>query len=59
MFASLIVSENIELIEDIWDGVWGIYMSDALHPNAVGYQKMANNYFNRIKVYLQNNNLLK
>jgi acyl-CoA thioesterase-1 len=59
MFASLVVSENIELIEDIWNGVWGIYMSDAIHPNATGYQKMADNYFNRIKAYLQNNNLLK
>jgi hypothetical protein len=59
VFASLVVSANIELIEDIWNGVWGIYMSDMVPPNAIGYQKMADNYFNRIKTYLQNNNLVK
>jgi acyl-CoA thioesterase-1 len=57
MFDSLAGSENIELIEDIWSGVWGIHMSDAVHPNAAGYQKMADNYFNRIKIYLQTNDL--
>jgi acyl-CoA thioesterase-1 len=59
MFEALASSDNVELIDDIWKGVWGIYMSDMVHPNARGYEIMAENYFNAIKPYLQANNLLK
>jgi acyl-CoA thioesterase-1 len=59
MFSSIASINNIELIEDIWSGVWGIHMSDIVHPNAAGYEIMANNYFNVIKFYLEENNLLK
>jgi acyl-CoA thioesterase-1 len=52
-------SENIELIEDIWSGVWGIYMSDNVHPNAKGYEIMADNIFKVLEPYLQENDLLK
>jgi lysophospholipase L1-like esterase len=58
MFDALAESDNVELI-DIWKGVWGIYMSDAVHPNARGYEIMANNYYGAIKPYLEANNLLK
>jgi acyl-CoA thioesterase-1 len=51
MFTSLSSTNNVELIEDIWDGVWGINMSDAIHPNAAGYEIMAGNYFKVIKKY--------
>jgi acyl-CoA thioesterase-1 len=53
MFNSLASDNNIELIEDIWDGVWDIHMSDEVHPNAKGYEIMADNYFNAIQSYLQ------
>jgi acyl-CoA thioesterase-1 len=58
MFADLI-SENrdVGFIEDIWTGVWGIYMSDPIHPNAEGYRIMAENIFKIIKPYLEANNL--
>jgi acyl-CoA thioesterase-1 len=59
MFNSLASTNDIELIEDIWSGVWGIHMSDDVHPNAMGYEIMADNYFNIIKSYLEENNLLK
>jgi acyl-CoA thioesterase-1 len=59
MFSSLASENDIELIEDIWSGVWGIHMSDSVHPNAAGYEIMADNYFNIIKSYLEENNLLK
>ena len=59
MFTEL-ESENKELgfIPDIWTGVWGIHMSDPIHPNAEGYSIMADSIFKAIKPYLQANNLL-
>jgi acyl-CoA thioesterase-1 len=59
MFNTLALSNNVVLIDDIWAGVWGIHMSDGIHPNAAGYQIMANNYFNVLQPYLQANNLIK
>ena len=59
MFAALVTSNNITLIEDIWTGVWGIHMSDDFHPNAAGYEIMANHIFNVLKPYLEANNFLK
>jgi lysophospholipase L1-like esterase len=59
MFNELALSDNVELIDDIWKGVWGIHMSDTVHPNARGYEIMAENYFNAMKPYLQADNLLK
>ncbi|MDR0718748.1 MAG: GDSL-type esterase/lipase family protein [Treponema sp.] len=59
MFNALAESNNVELIDDIWKGVWGIHMSDAVHPNKSGYEIMANNYYDAIKPYLEANNLLK
>jgi acyl-CoA thioesterase-1 len=59
MFEEIASSNNVELIEDIWSGVWSIHMSDDVHPNAKGYEIMANNYYNALQPYLQSNNLLK
>jgi acyl-CoA thioesterase-1 len=62
MFASLVSSNNIERIDDTLADVFGVkeYMSaDDLHPNAKGYEKMADNIFEAIKPYLEANNLLK
>ena len=59
MFNSLAISNNAELIENIWTGVWGINMSDDIHPNENGYKIMAENYFKALKPYLEANNLLK
>ena len=59
MFNMLASLNNITLIEDIWQEVWGIHMSDAIHPNAAGYEIMANNIFNVLQPYLETNNLLK
>lgn len=59
MFETLSESGNVELIEDIWAGVWGIHMSDTIHPNAKGYEIMADNYFNALLPYLKANGLLK
>jgi acyl-CoA thioesterase-1 len=43
LFDSL--SSKASLITDIWTGVWGRFMSDALHPNARGYEIMAGRCF--------------
>jgi acyl-CoA thioesterase-1 len=59
MFNALESSNNVVLINDIWDGVWGIHMSDSVHPNAAGYKIMADNYFKALQPYLQDNDLLK
>ena len=61
MFTTLAQSYNVTLIEDIWTGVWGVTgkMSDIVHPNAQGYQKMADNILNVMRPYLQSNGFLK
>jgi acyl-CoA thioesterase-1 len=59
MYNTLASSDNVTLIDDIWKGVWGIHMSDNVHPNATGYEIMANNYFNVLQPYLESNNLIK
>jgi len=56
MFNTLVTSSsNIELIEDIWTGVWGVreHMSDPIHPNAKGYEIMADNIYKVVQPYLQ------
>jgi acyl-CoA thioesterase-1 len=59
MFDKLASSKNVVLIDDIWDGVWGIHMSDPIHPDAAGYAIMADNYFKALQPYLQEHELLK
>jgi acyl-CoA thioesterase-1 len=59
MFAELASKNNVELINNIWTGIWGEHMSDPIHPDARGYEIMADNYFNAIKPYLKEHNLLK
>jgi lysophospholipase L1-like esterase len=59
MFYALAASNNVELITDIWEGVWGIHMSDVVHPDAKGYEIMADNYYKAMEPYLKENNLLK
>ena len=54
MFTTLEASSNnIEIIEDIWTGVWRVHMSDFIHPNAKGYEIMADNIYNVVQPYLQ------
>jgi acyl-CoA thioesterase-1 len=59
MFAALAASNDVELIDDIWDGVWGIHMSDPIHPDAAGYKIMADNYIKALRPYLLANGLLR
>ena len=59
MFNTLASRNNLTLVEDIWDGVWGIHMSDGIHPDAAGYEIMADNIFKVLRPYLQANNLVK
>ena len=59
LFDSLVSENDVTLIENIWCGVWGIHMSDPVHPDAEGYEIMANNIFNVLQPYLQANDLLK
>jgi acyl-CoA thioesterase-1 len=51
-------NNNIEIIDGIWDGVWGEHMSDAYHPDGEGCKIMAENYFKAIRPYLEEHNLL-
>ena len=59
LFRALASENNVVIIEDIWQGVWGLNMSDLVHPNAKGYEIMAENVFNVLQPYLRANNLLK
>jgi acyl-CoA thioesterase-1 len=59
MFRALASSNNVEIIDAIWDGVWGEHMSDEVHPNAEGYAIMADNYFKALQPYLEEHNLIK
>lgn len=49
MFDSMTQKNNIEIIENIWNDVWGIHMSDEIHPNARGYEIMAGNILKGMK----------
>jgi len=61
MYKTLASSNNLELIEGLWDGVLDEdhISADRLHPNAAGYEIMAANIFKAMKPYLEANNLLK
>jgi acyl-CoA thioesterase I len=59
MFNTLASSNNIELIDAPWDDVWKNVSADGLHPNAKGYELMAEYIFITLKPYLEENNLLK
>jgi acyl-CoA thioesterase-1 len=58
MYKDLASANDVVLIDDIWDGVWGIHMSDIVHPDAAGYEIMADNYFKVLSPYLEANNLI-
>jgi acyl-CoA thioesterase-1 len=61
LFASLKAEYGVELIGNMWDGVWGdlSLMYDGIHPNAAGYRVMADNYFNALEPYLKEQGLLR
>jgi lysophospholipase L1-like esterase len=71
MFKRLAKKYNADVIGNIWDGIWGNtdYMFDEhddgldkyydVHPNAKGYEIMANNYFKSMKGFLEYNDLTK
>ena len=58
---SLSAAHDVEIVNGIFEGIYSDsnLMSDPLHPNSRGYEKMANNYLKAIRPYLQDNNLLK
>jgi acyl-CoA thioesterase-1 len=59
MFNTLALSNNIEQIGFSWDGVWDVSIDGGMHPNAKGYEILAEHFFNTLKPYLEANNLLK
>ena len=66
MYSRLKSRHKVEIINDIWKGIWGNdnLMSDdkihiKIHPNAEGYKIMADNIFNSMKGFLEFNGLVK
>ncbi|MDR2500568.1 MAG: GDSL-type esterase/lipase family protein [Treponema sp.] len=59
MYRSLASAHRVEIIEDIWSGIWRAHMSDTIHPNAAGYAIMAERCFTALEPYLREQGLLK
>ena len=60
MYADFSKMENVEVITDAWDGVWGEHMSsDSSNPVMAGQEIMAENIFYAIKPYLEERNAVK
>ena len=59
MFGRLESNYNVDIIDDVWKGVWKTNMSDHIHPNREGYKVMADNILSSIKPYLEINGFLK
>ena len=56
---SELASENKDIgyIPNIWMGIGSTDMSDPIHPNAEGYNKMAENIYTAIEPYLRDNGI--
>jgi len=49
---------NVEIIENIWDDVWGIHTPDGLHPSEAGHKLMGIRIFEALEPYLRSRDLL-
>jgi acyl-CoA thioesterase-1 len=59
MYAALAQKYGVEIISDIWEGVWGVRMTDDVHPSVKGYEIMADHYFAALRPWLEVNGLLR
>ena len=59
LFQSLMERYDIEIVQAVWNGVWGLHMSGDVHPDATGYKIMATNYLAVLKPYLSSRNFYK
>ena len=60
MYNALAFSNDLELIENVWDGVWGIHMNmDGNHANPKGNEVIAMNIFSALEPYLRENDLIR
>ena len=50
---------GVEIIENLWGGLYGVYTPDSLHPNAAGHEIMGERIFNSMQPYLTYRNLVK
>lgn len=54
MYKRLSTGKNIYVLDNIWKDVWGKEMSDEVHPNTKGYEKMGQNILESLKKILTN-----
>jgi acyl-CoA thioesterase-1 len=61
LFETLAAEYHADIIKNIWEGIWPQpnLMSDDIHPNAEGYRIMAEHYFEALKPWLEERELLK
>jgi acyl-CoA thioesterase-1 len=59
MYANLARLYNVELIDSLWNGAWGVYMSDDIHANARGYEIMADNIFRAMRPFLESKGMIR
>jgi acyl-CoA thioesterase-1 len=59
MYQQLADTYKVEIIDGIYNGVWGVHLSDFIHPDAEGYRIMADTIFKQMEPYLREKDLLK
>ena len=57
-FKELEDKNDVYLIKDIWKGIWGKHMSDSIHPDEIGYEKMGKIYLKELRPIMKKNRLI-
>jgi lysophospholipase L1-like esterase len=59
LFESLKNIFNAEIIDGLWNGLWGTHTVDGLHPDAEGHEILGDRIFKALEPYLASQDLIK